>query len=38
MWIFMELMSTSLNKLLKKLNGPVPEEIVCTMAVPVSQY
>ena len=37
-WLFMELMSTSLDKLLKKLNGPVPEDIVCIMAVSVSQY
>ena len=35
-WVFMELMSTCLDRLLKKLHGPVPEDIVCKMAVSVS--
>ena len=32
----MELMATCLERLLKKLAGPVPEDIVCKMAVSVS--
>lgn len=34
--MFMELMATCLDRLLKKLRGPVPEDIVCKMAVSVS--
>ena len=32
----MELMATCLDRLLKRLKGPIPEEVVCTMAVSVS--
>ena len=31
----MEKMSTCLDRLLKRLSGPVPEEIVCKVAVAV---
>ena len=34
----MELMATCLERLLKKLAGPVPEDIVCKMAVSVSGW
>ena len=34
-WVFMEKMSTCLDRLLKRLSGPVPEEIVCKVAVAV---
>lgn len=37
-WVFMELMTTCLDRLLKKLHGPVPEDIVCKMAVSVSPW
>ena len=35
-WVFMERMSTCLDRLLKSISGPVPEEIVCKVAVAVS--
>lgn len=35
-WVFMELMATCLDRLLKKLKSPFPEEIVCKMTVSVS--
>lgn len=35
-WVFMELMDTCLERLLKKLHGPIPEHIVCKLAVSVS--
>ncbi|XP_064396634.1 dual specificity mitogen-activated protein kinase kinase 7-like [Halichondria panicea] len=34
-WVFMERMSTCLDRLLKSISGPVPEEIVCKVAVAV---
>ena len=36
MWVFMELMETCLDRLLKALRTPIPEEVVCTMTVSVS--
>ena len=35
-WVFMELMATCLDRLLKKVGGPFPERIVCKMTVSVS--
>ena len=35
-WVFMELMATCLDRLLKKVGGPFPENIVCKMTVSVS--
>ena len=35
-WVFMELMATCLDRLLKKIGGPFPETIVCKMTVSVS--
>jgi mitogen-activated protein kinase kinase 7 len=34
-WVFMELMSTCLERLLRKLKGPLPEEIICKMCVSI---
>jgi len=34
-WVFMELMATCLDRLLKKLKSPFPEEIVCKMTVSI---
>ena len=36
-WVFMELMETCLDRLLKVLKAPIPEEVVCTMTVSVSE-
>ena len=37
-WICMELMSTCLDKLLKKLKSPIPERILGKVAVAVSVH
>lgn len=34
-WVFMELMATCLDRLLKKIGGPFPETIVCKMTVSI---
>ncbi|KAL5494460.1 hypothetical protein EMCRGX_G015796 [Ephydatia muelleri] len=34
-WVFMELMETCLDRLLKALRTPIPEEVVCTMTVSI---
>lgn len=34
-WVFMELMATCLQRLFNKLDGPIPEDIVCKMAVSI---
>ena len=34
-WVFMELMETCLDRLLKVLKAPIPEEVVCTMTVSI---
>jgi mitogen-activated protein kinase kinase 7 len=34
-WVFMELMATCLDRLLKKIRGPFPESIVCKMTVSI---
>lgn len=37
-WICMELMDTCLDKLLKRLQAPIPEQILGKMAVAVSLF
>jgi mitogen-activated protein kinase kinase 7 len=34
-WVFMELMDTCLNRLLKRIGGPIPEPIVCKMTISI---
>ncbi len=36
-WVFMEQMETCLDVLMNRiLKGPIPEQIICKMCVPVS--
>ena len=36
-WVFMELMATCLQRLFNRLQTPIPEDIVCKMAVSVRE-
>ena len=37
-WVFMELMSSCFDKILKKYKSPLPEEIIGKVAVAVSKH